>query len=136
MEIQKRNFLADTLSQAHLPEVCTCDLELATNLESIDHMEPMLLAISKDRLIQIKHASTDDPTLQVLRKTIQQGWPESKSEAPPVVQAYFDFRDKLTIQDQLVFKKPRIIIPAVLRREMMSMVHASHIGIEGFIGRE
>ena len=70
-------FLADTLSRAHLPEVC---LELATNLESIDHTEPMLLAISKDRLIQIKHASIDDPTLQVLRKTIQQGWPEGKSE--------------------------------------------------------
>lgn len=73
-------FLADTLSRARLPEVCSCNLELATNLESIDHMEPMLLAISKDRLMQMKHASIDDPTLQVLRKTIQQGWPEGKSE--------------------------------------------------------
>ena len=128
-------FLADTLSRAHLPEVCACDLELATNLEGIDHMAPMLLAVSKDRLIQIKHASTDDPTLQVLRETIQQGWPESKTEVPPAVQAYFDFRDELTIQDQLVFKGPRIIIPGALRREMMSMVHASHIGIEGCIQR-
>ena len=40
-------FLADTLSRAHLPEVCTCDLELATNLESIDHTESMLLPIVK-----------------------------------------------------------------------------------------
>ena len=51
------------------------------------------------------------------------------------MRAYFDFRDELTIQYQLVFKGPRIIIPAVLRREMMSMVHASHIGIEGCIRR-
>ena len=84
-------FLADTLSRAHLPEVYACDLELATNLEGIDHTAPMLLAVSKDRLIQIKHASTDDLTLQVLRETIQQGWPESKTEVPPAVQAYFDF---------------------------------------------
>ena len=51
------------------------------------------------------------------------------------MRAYFDFRDELTIQYQLVFKGPRIIIPAVLRREMMSMVHALHIGIEGCIRR-
>ena len=84
-------FIADTLSWAHLPEVYACDLELATNLEGIDHTAPMLLTVSKDRLIQIKQASTDDPTLQVLRETIQQGWPESKTEVPPAVQAYFDF---------------------------------------------
>ena len=51
------------------------------------------------------------------------------------MRAYFDFRDELTIQDQLVFKVLHIIIPVVLRREMMSMVHASHIGIEGCIRR-
>lgn len=33
-------FLADTLSWAHLPGVCACDQELATNLESVDHTVP------------------------------------------------------------------------------------------------
>ena len=55
-------FLADTLSQAHLPEVYACDLELATNLEGIDQTAPMLLVVSKDRLLQIKRASTDGPS--------------------------------------------------------------------------
>ena len=82
-----------------MPEVCACHLELAKNLEGIDHTAPVPLAVSKDRLIQIKLASTDVPTLQVLRETIQQGWPESKTEVPPAVRAYFDFQDELTIQD-------------------------------------
>ena len=126
-------YLADTLSRAHLPDVCACDHELATNLAKIDHTATTQLAVTKDRLTRISYTSADDPVLQVLRETIQQGWPEHKSRVPPCIRAYYDFRDELTIQDQLVFKGPRIVIPAVLRKEMMSMIHASHIGIEGSI---
>ena len=125
-------FLADTLSRAHLPDVGACDI--ASNLEGIDHTTDTLLAVSKDRLLQIKHASSDDPVLQILRETIQQGWPENKRNVPTCIRAY-DFRDELTIQDQLVFKGSRVVIPVALRREMMAMVHASHIGIEGSIRR-
>ena len=119
-------FLADTLSQAY-------NHELSANLEEINHTENMLLAVSKQRLTQIRHASADDPVLQNLRGIIQQGWPECKKDVPPPAQAYYDFRDKLTVQDQLVFKGPRNVIPAALRREMMSTIHASHIGMEGSI---
>ena len=91
-------FLADTLSWAHLPDVYTCDQELSTNLESIDHTAPMLLAVNKDRLMQIRHASTDNPILQVLRKTIQQGWPENTTNVPLSIWAYFDFHDELIVQ--------------------------------------
>ena len=95
----------------------------------------MQLSVSKDRLTQIRHASADDPVLQVCRETIQQGCPEHKSQVPLAIRAYYNFLDELTIQDQLVFKGPRIVIPAALRREMMSMIHVSHniIGIEGSI---
>ena len=126
-------FLADTLSWAHPPEVDAC--EVAVNLESIDHTADTLLAVSKQRLLQIKHASSDDPVFKVLRGTIQHGWPENKKDVPLSIRAYYDFRDELTIQDQLVFKRSRVVIPASLRREMMSVIHASHIGIEGTIRR-
>ena len=41
----------------------------------------------------------------------------------------------MTVQDKLVFKGPAVIIPAVLRAEMMAKCHATHIGIEGCIRR-
>ena len=83
-------YLADTLSRAHLPDVCACDHELSTNIASIDHTVTMQLSVSKDRLTQIRHASADDPVLQVLRETIQQGWPEHKSRVPLAIRAYYD----------------------------------------------
>ena len=72
----EKMFLADTLSCAYLPEVNTC--EVAQNLEKVDHTNS--LALSDDRLLQLKHASANDPVLQVLRETIRCGWPESKSD--------------------------------------------------------
>ena len=58
-----------------------------------------------------------------------------QESVPPSVRAYYNFRYELTVQDQIVFKGPHIIIPAALRREMMSTIHASHIGIKCSIRR-
>ena len=127
----KSMYLADTLSRAYLPEEHTC--AFTEELKEIDHT--LGLAITEDRLQQIKHVSSDDPVLQALRETILRGWPESKSDVPECVLPYFDFRDELTVQDQLVFKGAQLVIPAAMRKDMMAVAHASHIGIEGCIRR-
>ena len=54
---------------------------------------------------------------------------------PDAVRPYFDFRDQMTTQDQLVFKGPVVVIPAAQRSEMMTRCHATHIGIEGCLRR-
>lgn len=69
------------------------------------------------------------------RDIIRGGWPENRAQTPECVRPYFDVRDELTIQDELVFKDEQIVVPAVLRRELMEETHATHIGIEGCIRR-
>ena len=115
-------YLADTLSRAYLPEanICTMSQELA----EVDHT--LSLALTPERLQQFQHASADDTVLQELRKIIQQGWPDNKFGLTPVLHAYYDFRDELTVQNQLVFKGPVVIVPVALRREMMAVCHATH----------
>ena len=71
----------------------------------------------------------------MLCRTIQQGWPQHRAEVPDVARPYFDFRDQMTTQDQLVFKGAAVVIPAALRYEMMVKCHATHIGIEGCLRR-
>ncbi len=124
-------YLADTLSRAHLPEMHSCSF--THQLEETDHTE--LLAIPPDRLDKIKQASTDDQVFTELRSTIRTGWPELKSQVSESVLAYYDVRDELTIQDTLIFKGPLIVIPTALRREMIELVHATHIGTEGCLRR-
>ena len=127
----KEMFLADTLSRAYLPEVNVCDHD--HDLEAIDHKDN--LAVSAERCQQISHASADDPVLQQLRATIRRGWPETKSDLPECLYPYFDYRDTLTVQEELVFKAQQLIVPACLRKEMMAVCHSTHIGVEGCIRR-
>ena len=127
----KEMFLADTLSRAYLPEVNSCEFTL--ELEEVDHRES--LPVTEARWQQIKHASADDPVLQQLRATIRRGWPENKSEIPECLYPYFDMRDVLTVQNELVFKGHLLVVPACMRKELMAVAHSSHIGIEGCIRR-
>ena len=122
----KSMYLADTLSQAYLPEVHTC--AFTEELKEVDHT--LALAITADCLQQIKHVSSDDPVMKALRETILHGWPDNKSNVPECVHPYFDFQDELTVQDQLVFKGAQLVVPVAMRKEMMAVVHSSHIGIE------
>ena len=76
-----------------------------------------------------------DAVLMQLQKIIHQGWPGNKFDVPDAVRAYYDIRDEMTTQDQLVFKGPTVVTPTVLRKEMMAVCHSTHIGIDGCIRR-
>ena len=120
-----------THSAAYLTETHTCVISKA--LENVDHTTS--LAITKELLFQIKYASADDPVLVELRQVIMSGWPDHRAEVSEILHAYYDFRDKLTVQDQLVFKGHALIVPAGMHKEMLALAHATDIGIEGCLRR-
>lgn len=124
-------YLADTLSRAFLTEETT--VAEIQELELVDHTE--FLAMGRQDLLQLKQTVTQDTSMQELWRTIQRGWPSTKAETPDAARPYFDCREQMTTQGELVFKGKRVVIPAALRAEMMSQCHASHIGIEGCLRR-
>ena len=83
------------------------------------------LPVSHERWQHIRHTSANDPVLQQLRKTIRRGWPETRSEIPECLYPYYDMRDVLTVQDELVFKGQLLVVPASLRKELMAVVRRS-----------
>ena len=123
--------LADTLSRAYLSETHCCTV--AAECADIDHTST--LALPPERVQQFQQASANDPVLIELRRTIQQGWPASKPDVPDILHPYYDFRDELTTEDHLVFKGSLVVMPAALRKEMMTTCHQTHIGLEGCIRR-
>ena len=56
---------------------------------------------------EIRQHINSDPALQQLKQTIQEGWPEVKSELSPLVTPYFNVRDELAVTDGLVFREER-----------------------------
>ena len=43
--------------------------------------------------------------------------------------------DVLTVQNELVFKGQLLVVPTALRKELMAVVHSSHISIEECVRR-
>ena len=93
------------------------------------------LPIREERLEQIKHETELDEALQMLKHTILNGWPENRDNLPEQLTPYFSYRDELVVQDGLVFKGHRVIIPQKLRGDMKLKVHASHLGVDGCLRR-
>ena len=65
-----------------------------------------------DSLQQIREATPADNTLAILKYTIQQGWPSSIKDLPSEIQPFWTFREELTIEDGLILRGTRIVIPS------------------------
>ena len=80
-------------------------------------------------LHNLQIATQDDDKLVILKHVIQQGWPKTIKEIPTEVQKYWTFCEELTIEDGLVLKGMRIIIPNKKREEILKLIHEGHLGL-------
>ena len=123
----KEMFVADTLSRAYISDPQQSDVE--KEVESIHIVNH--LAISQERLVEIQMETLNDPSLQRLKETIVKGWPNNKVKVAKDIRQYFSIRDQLSVQDEIVFKGQRCIIPKSMRTTIKQKLHRSHVGIQG-----
>ena len=87
------------------------------------------LKARSDSLHNIGLATQADDNLVILKYIIQQGWPKTIKEVPKEIQKYWTFREELTIEDGLILKGMRIIIPNKKREEILKQIHEGHLGL-------
>jgi hypothetical protein len=100
-------YVADALSRAYQ------EIEPGDTLEEELEIH-MVLPISNDK---------KDPVLQKLKNVILNSWPRYKSNLHPTVQVYWDYQEELTIQNDMIFKRDKVVIPTALRADMLKAVH-------------
>ena len=54
---------------------------------------------------------------------------QRKSKVPLCITPYFDYRDELTVQDVIVLRGERVVIPTSMQKELKAKVHAGHSSI-------
>ena len=85
---------------------------------------------SSDSLNQLCMATQEDGELVLLKHMITNGWPQLHiREVPPEIQTYWTFCEELTIEDGLVVKGTRIVIPKSKHKQVLTMIHEGHLGL-------
>ena len=134
----KNMHIADTLSRAYLPETSETEenlevLRFHEELENINMVQN--LPVSDEAKNAIRVETSNDEDLQSLVQVVQKGWPEMKAALPAPVKQYFQLRDELSVQDGVLFRGNRVIIPRSMRADTLKKIHQSHIGINGCLRR-
>ena len=124
----KEMTLADTLSRAYLNRPSQ-----QQDIETINSLD--FIMIRPERLEKLKEATSKDEPLQTLKAIIMNGWPEDKARLPAEITPYFSFRDELSVQDGLIIKGNRVVIPWNMRAEIKKLLHSTHSGIDACLRR-
>ncbi|CAB4003659.1 Hypothetical predicted protein [Paramuricea clavata] len=127
---EKNMELSDTLSRVYLHEGGT---PVEIEVESINVMRSLL--VYSARLDDIRASMETDERMQELKKVILKGWPDKRSDVPGQARQYFGVRDELTVQEGLIFRGERVLVPNDLRKQMIQRIHSTHIGADGCLRR-
>ena len=124
-------FVSDILSRAYLTgdhEDDVFDEILYHKLEKMDISDG--IAVSEVSFQKIRYATSQNQTLQSVKMLINQVWTEERSKSPPCTHPFWNNGDELTIQNEILFKGTKVVIPQVLRHDMIKRTHSSHLGVE------
>ncbi|CAB3997901.1 retrotransposon-like family member retr-1, partial [Paramuricea clavata] len=123
----KKNVIADALSRVSCMEPPVDGNEVP--MIEINEISSTLPA-SPTKLDEIREQTRQDATLDHLKEVIHHGWPEYPSQCPSDLKEFWNFREDLSVENGLVLKRHRLVIPSKLRQQMLQIVHQGHMGTE------
>lgn len=91
-----------------------------------------LRSVTWDR---VREATTSDSDMRTLEEMAADGFPDSKVDMPESIRTFHQYRDDITSTDGVILYKDRVIIPPLLRNEVLSALHAAHQGVSMMTAR-
>nr|XP_039255214.1 uncharacterized protein K02A2.6-like [Styela clava] len=76
----------------------------------------------------IKQATDEDMVCNKLKEIIYKGWPDQRKQCPQELWDYWNFRCDLVLENSLIVKGNRIVVPSKLRSQVLNALHS---GLQG-----
>ncbi|KAG0442854.1 hypothetical protein HPB47_015549 [Ixodes persulcatus] len=73
-------------------------------------------------------ATAKDPTLQLVAKYLEKGWPAKRMPTQEIMR-FFQLREELSIVDSIAFREDKVVVPDSLTSDLVSFAHEAHPGI-------
>ena len=112
-----------------LPDSLSRMISNADNKEIDLDFQICHIQFSTPRLRELISATREDPILSQLLKYVLNGFPDSRRDMHSETRNYWSFRDELSIEDGILLKGTRIIIPSSLTSKFMQDLHMGHLGV-------
>ena len=85
---------------------------------------------SAEKLNLIQNETAKDATLSALKDMIVKSWPSKIRDLPKHLWPYWPFRDELSVEDGLILKGERVVIPTTVQDYILDKLHEGHQGVE------
>lgn len=110
-----------------------------THHQPLEHLFAINVAdndnpIQDPLLKEVASATKEDSESQHLIKLIRSGWSKKHADQP-TYDKYRHFNDELTIEQDIIYKGQRAVIPKALQRKTLNLLHANHAGINSTLRR-
>ncbi len=106
----------------------TCKFSDVSSMEDDVNMHVNLIVesipVSDQKLKQIAKETEKDLVLQTVIDNVNNGWVKSYCAQ------FYNVRSELSVADGILRRQDRIVVPQVVREEMLSRIHEGHFGIE------
>ena len=89
-----------------------------------------VVPVPVNNLDEIRAEMAKDPVLMKIMEYVMQVWPDSWSKVSKEVQPYWIHHMEITVEDGILLKINRIIIPPQLRPSTPNKIHEGHLGIK------
>ena len=85
------------------------------------------LNVSQVKLSKIQEKTKLYPKPIQVSKLIVFGWPDRKTDVSQFARSYWNFRDKLSVLDGVLLKGNHIIVPKLMRTDVLNQIHEGHM---------
>lgn len=120
--------IADALSRAPLKELSFVDIDKDIDLHC--HSIINQIALPENDIKKIQEFVQKDVVFRKIISYVKEGWPKDKKSCDLEVMPYFKVKDDINIINGLLLKNNRLLIPKILRSEMLNRIHEGHLGIQ------
>uniref|UniRef100_A0A1A8V0X7 Gypsy retrotransposon integrase-like protein 1 n=1 Tax=Nothobranchius furzeri TaxID=105023 RepID=A0A1A8V0X7_NOTFU len=105
-----------------------CDETLGAEIDLYAHQVISGLPATEKRLQEIREQQDKDETLKQIKLYCKNGWPD-KLKIPGPCFPYHQHAGDLTVENDLLLKGMRIVIPKRLQKDVLTRLHTGHQGI-------
>lgn len=115
----KELLLADAMSRLNPAKARTIELEHTIHM----------IEWTDQKSNELRQNTDADPELRVLKQIITEGWPDDAKGLPKCVKSYWSMRDLLSIDNGVILKGERVLVPASMRSDILDKLHIAHQGV-------